>query len=167
MIKYKEIIMSGFSIDPQTAQILQAVIANLISSLSVYVTYKVGMKQAEQNNTLPPVIDASKIEEGEKALSVVQPAVELYGSDDEKIAFTGFQQNPILFSSAMEQSLNSLAHRLPMFAQELQRLVSEMGNELDRAKGTVNVSGGTINGVVSGVNSGTITYNSGSNLDHT
>lgn len=156
--------MGQLNVDPETVQILQAAIANVLSALGVFVTYKIGMKQAKENGTSPPVLDAKQIDVGEKALAVVEPAMQQYATPDERLAYTGFQQNPSMFRPALEQALIALASRTPEFADELRRIGPSLTIQSGGIHSTVTVSGGTVNGPISGINSGSITYNA--NPDH-
>lgn len=138
-------------IDPATAG---AVITGIVSTLTAYMNYKVGMRKAEQEDAArPPVPDTETVEHAEAALPVIQHAVNQYGNEDEKADLASFERNPQRNASNLERTLIDIAGRVPEVAQQLQTLAQQANMQ----GSGVNISGGTVYGSVTGQNTGTQT----------
>lgn len=135
-----------------------AVISGMVGLLSAYMTYRVGMANA--NDAAKP--DDETLQKGESALNIVRTGVSQYGTADEKTDLSSFERNPERYGGALQQVLFDIAARYPVFQQELESFARQ--NDVKPAvQGTVNVSGqGKIYGNAFGVNQGNIeggTYN--------
>lgn len=138
-------------IDPAIAG---AMITGIVSTLTAYMNYKVGMRKAEQEGAARPTApDTKTVERAEAALPVVQRAVEQYGNEDEKTDLVSFERNPQRNASNLERTLIDIVGRVPEVAQQLQTLAQQAN-----VQGSgVNISGGTVYGSVTGQNTGTQT----------
>lgn len=104
--------------------VIGSMVTGLVGALSAYMTYKVGMKQAEQKaDTAKP----DKVKKGEAVAPLIEAAIQKYGRNDEKTALTGFQQNPKLFEAVLIHVLTDLATRSPEVAVQLQALSQQEG----------------------------------------
>lgn len=140
-------------IDPT---VIGTAISGVVSLITSYMTYRVGMKTAENAAAKP---DDKTVQQGESALEIVRTGVSQYGTEDEKADLANFERNPQRYEAAFAQMLIDIANRYPVFAQELQSFVRQN----DVQPGSINISGGTIQGNVVNQNPGTInsTYNLG------
>jgi hypothetical protein len=141
--------------------IIGSVITGLVGALSAYMTYRVGMKQAEQNGTSKPE-QSAEAKKGETALATIQQAVQQHGDDKDRNALAQFEADPEDYRDALERKLLRLAEANPAFAQQLQTLAQQAGVQGSGVQGNVNISGqGKVYGTATGVNTGTIsgTYN--------
>lgn len=107
-------------LDPAIAQMM---ITGLINTLTAYMTYKVGMKQAEAQQPAPP--PPATVQQGEAALAVVERGITASGTPEAQTALTGFKQNPEMFKGLLLQVLTDLVQRDAAFAQEVQALVGK------------------------------------------
>lgn len=107
---------------------IAAVINGLVGTLSAYMTYKVGMKQADR---------PEPVTEKEQLAAAVTDLVQSHGTPDEALALAGFNKNPELFAEALRLALHEIASRTPAVADTLY--------ELDRhdasAQGVISVVG--------------------------
>ena len=134
-----------------------AAISGIVSLVSAYMTYRVGMASAEAAKP-----DDDTLQKGESALNIVRTGVSQYGTADEKADLSSFERNPERYAGVLQQMLGDIAARYPVFQQELESFARQ--NDIKPAvQGTVNVSGqGKIYGNAFGVNQGQIqggTYN--------
>jgi hypothetical protein len=156
--------------DPAT---ITALLTPVVSLLTGYMTYKVGMRKA-QDEGKPQPEQPKEADKAEQALVVVKEAVAAHGDDAVKQTLALFEQQPQAFASAFREMLAANAQRNPAFAQQLQTLIigdqvggdkaggdKVAGNKVD---GSVHVAGDAkVYGTVAGVNTETIatTYNFG------
>ncbi len=126
-----------------------AAISGLVSLLSAYMTYRVGMADAEAAKP-----DDDTLQKGESALNIVRTGVSQYGTGDEKADLSSFERNPQRYAGSLQQVLADIAARYPVFQQELESFARQ--NDIRAAvQGTVKVSGqGKIYGNAFGVNQG-------------
>lgn len=99
-------------------------ITGLVSLLSAYMTYKVGMANAQRENKPIPVKNEEAVK-GEKVALVVETAILQHGRDDEKTALAVYQQNPKLFETSLIQAIKDIASRSPEFAAQLAALAQQ------------------------------------------
>jgi hypothetical protein len=142
--------------DPAT---IGAVITGMVSLLSAYMTYRVGMKQAEQKGSPAPAKpDEATMKQSEAALTVVKQGVEQHGDDDERADLASFERNPQRYQEALARVLTDIATRSPAFAAQLQSLAQQANIQTGGVRGSVNVSGQGKVDQAAGVNTGTMTY---------
>lgn len=142
-------------------QIISATIGGIVSLITGYMTYRVGMKPAEQSADKP---DEDTLKQGESALSIVRTSVSQYGNDDEKADLANFERNPPRYAEQLRQVLTDIATRYPVFMEQLDSFAQQNDLKRGQVRGSVNVSGqGRIYGNTAGVNQGdmTGTYNFG------
>ncbi len=133
-----------------------AVISGVVSLISAYMTYRVGMKQAEQKEAAKP--DDETLTKGEQAMAIVRTGVAQYGDEDEKADLANFERNPQRYEDNLARVLTDIAMRTPVFRQELESLTKQLDIQTGGVQGNVNVSGqGRIYGPSAGVNPGTMT----------
>jgi hypothetical protein len=152
-------------IDPTTAS---AVISGLVSILTAYMTYRVGMKQAEQQGKTGQATDAPTkpeapiVEQAEAALPVVREGVRQHGDQREQTALANFEDDPEMYGPVLERVLTGIASRQPEFLHQLQT-AAQQANVQGRG---VNISG-NVYGNVMDLNTGSITstYNFGNGDD--
>lgn len=124
-------------IDPVTAG---AVISGLVGTLTAYMNYRVGMKQAEQKTAAEPAKpDDTTLKQGEQVLATVESAVATHGTPAEQTALTGYQQAPTMYQPLLEQALTAIAQRAPDVAQQLQTLARD--HDVQTGGVTVTASG--------------------------
>lgn len=130
-------------------------ITGLVGAFSAYATYKAAVAKAEAERTTPPAKsdDAAK---GEQTAPLIKAAVQQHGDDKDRTALAQFEADPDDYRSVLEAKLIRLAQRNSAFAQQLQTLAQNAGVQGSGVQGNVNVSGGMVNGAVTGVNTGTI-----------
>lgn len=136
--------------------VIGAAISGVVSLITSYMTYRVGMKTAQN---VAPKPDDKTVQQGESAMEIVRTSVSQYGTEDEKTDLANFERNPQRYQANFVQVLTDIANRYPVFAQELQSFVRQN----DVPPGSINISGSTIQGNVVKQNPGTInsTYNIG------
>ena len=133
--------------DPAT---ISAGITGVVGLLSAYMQYRVGMKQAEQKGeAAPEKPDEQTLQDGEKALVVVQEAVVKHGNEDEQADLASFERNPERYQKQFEQVLLDIAAREPTFADRILKLQPQVGN--DANQGSVTINNSTITGNPTGV----------------
>lgn len=116
-----------------------AVISGMVSLLSAYMTYRVGMKNAEAA-TPAPRPDDDTLKQGESAMNIVRTGVSQYGNEDEKANLAGFERNPQRYEQQLAQVLSEIALRYPVFRQELESFARQ--NEIKPSvQATANVHG--------------------------
>ena len=138
--------------DPVT---LTAIITGLVSTFSAYLTYRAAVVKANEQDQPAPAApaDANK---AEAVAAAVETAITTHGTLDDRADLANFQRNPQRYAANLATVLNDLAERNPAFAQQLQTLAQNAGVQVIGVQGNVNVSGGTVNGAVTGVNTGSI-----------
>src|SRR5690349_20192987 len=100
--------------DPAT---IGAVITGMVSLVSAYMTYRVGMKQAEQKGTPAPAKpDAKTLQDGETAMTVVKQGITQYGDADEQTDLANFERNPERYRDGLARVLHDIAGRETAFA---------------------------------------------------
>jgi hypothetical protein len=138
--------------------IIGAVITGLVSLLSSYMTYRVGVKQAEQKGgPMPAHPDETTLKQGEQAMEIVKVGVAQLGDEDEQADLTGFERNPQRYQEALMRVLTDISARAPAFAQQLQILAQQANIETEGVRGAVNLYGGKVD-QAAGVNTGSMTY---------
>jgi hypothetical protein len=99
------------------------IITGLVGTLSAYTTYKLGIEGLREKklsqNSKEPEIDTKK---GAIIETVIDEGIETYGRAAEKLALSGYKQNPRLFEQAIIQVLSDIASRSPDFVTQLQNL---------------------------------------------
>jgi hypothetical protein len=137
--------------------IISAAISGVVSLITGYMTYHVGMQSTDQAKP-----DDETIHKGEQAMTLVKTGVSQYGNEDEQADLARFERNPLRYTSNVERVLTDIATRNPTFAQQLQAFAPQ-GTMQAGMQGNVNVSGqGKIYGNAFGVNEGEVhggTYN--------
>ena len=155
------------SVDPQ---VIAGAISGLVSLITGYMTYRVGMKNADQKGTpAPEKPDDRTLKQGEQAIEVVKAGVAQYGDEDEQADLANFERNPTRYEDALRRVLTDVASRNPAFAQQLQTLAQQANIQTGGVQGTVNVSDqGRIYGPTAGTNTGTMsgTYTFGREDDN-
>lgn len=146
--------------------VLSSVIGGLVSLASAVMNYKVSMKTAEQQaqrSDAKP--DDDTLQKGEQTLTIVKAGIQDHGDDEEQLVLANFERRPTLYGEALRHALTDIATRVPDFRDQLQRLAQDTGIQVVGNQGSVNISGEARVDVASGVNTGTITYNSGGNRE--
>jgi len=149
--------------DPVT---LGTIISGLVSALSAYMTYKVGMKQAEQKSAPAPAKpDERTLKQGEQAMEIVKVGVAQHGDADEQADLVSFERNPQRYQDTLTKVMTDIAAREPTFTQQLQTLAQQANIQTGGVQGSVNVSGEGKVDQAAGVNTGTMTYQAGDDRD--
>ncbi|MFN8504638.1 hypothetical protein [Kouleothrix sp.] len=108
------------------AALVGQMITGMVSALSAYMTYRVGMRQAEEQGKATST-KPEEVKKGESLAPVIEAAIQKYGRDDEQTALTGYRQNPKLFEAPLIQVLTDIALRSPEFAVDLKALAEREG----------------------------------------
>lgn len=137
--------------------IIGAAISGVVSLLSAYLTYRLGIRQAEQQ-AAPEKPDDTTLVQGQHALELVIAGVDRHGDADEHADLASFRRNPQRYQETLAKVLTDIARREPAFAQQLQTFAQQAAIQASGVHGTVN-NPGTITGNAAGVNTGTMTYN--------
>jgi len=150
------------------SQVIGAAISGMVALLGSYMTYRVGMKTAEQHPSaqISPKPDEKTLQQGKQALELVHTGVAQYGNEDEKADLESFERNPQRNVTNLRRALEDLVGREPEFAQRL-LMFAQQANMRTGGQGNVTISGDTVQGSVTGLNQGTIssTYTFNSNHD--
>jgi len=146
--------------------IIGAAITSVVSLLSAYMTYRVGMQQAEQKDAPAPAkLDEKTLTQGERVLEIVKAGVVQHGDTDEQADLASFERNPQRYQDALAKIITDIAAREPAFAQQLQTLAQQANIQISGVHGSVNVSGEGQVDQAAGVNTGTMTYNARDDKD--
>ncbi len=142
-------------VDPQ---VIAAGITSVVSLISGYMTYRVGMKSASEKGTPEPEKpDEAVLTKGKQAVQVVRSGVAQYGDEDEQADLANYERNPTRYADTFRRVLTDIATREPAFAQQLQTLAQNANIQTGGVQGSVNVSGnGRVYGPVAGTNTGTM-----------
>lgn len=97
---------------------ISAVITGLVGALSAYMTYKVGIAQAQQKNMSVPAV-TEQVNRGEEAHRVIETGFQKYGTDAERITLNGYYQDPGLYAEMLAKVLERIASRQPEFTRQL------------------------------------------------
>jgi hypothetical protein len=139
--------------------IISAAITGVVSLLSAYMTYRVGLKQAEQKGAPAPAKpDEQTLTQGERALEIVKAGVAQHGDADEQADLASFERNPQRYQDALARVMTDIATRSPAFARQLQTLAQQANIQTGGIKGEINVSDQGKVDQAAGVNTGTMTY---------
>jgi hypothetical protein len=133
-----------------------AALDGLVTLMGKWLHYDIEKRKLEQEGKSRQQPDA-EARKGEQVAQVVETGIQQHGDEREQTALRGFQQDPQMFASVLEQAMKNLAEREPAFAQQLQR-VAEQTNVAQRG-GThgSSVVHGDNPGISVGVSTGTIT----------
>ncbi len=134
-----------------------SIISGIVSLVSAYMTYRVGMKDTDQKGALPPdKPDGATLKNGEAAMNVVRTGIVQFGNADEQADLVNFERNPTRYEPLLATVVTDIARRNATFAQQLQLLAQHTNLSTSPVHGTVNVSGGTVYGPVAGTNTATM-----------
>lgn len=144
-------------------EMIAALVTPVVSLLTGYMTYRVGLKQAEKENPSSPETPKNT-HEAEQALILVKETIAVNGTDDERADLASFERNPERYQDALRRALIDLAARDETFVQRLQTIAEQANLQTG---GIVIRDSAKIYGPVTAENKGTInpTYNFNTDQD--
>jgi hypothetical protein len=143
--------------DPAT---LGVIIPGLVSAYKAYADYKAATVKAESEQKSAPT-KSPEVVQGEQAAPLVKQAVQELGTEKDVRVIQAFDDDPDLYQEAFIKMMTRLAEQNPAFATKLQALAHQLSPQTNTVMGAVNNTG-SIQGPAVGVNTGSITYNAGS-----
>jgi len=132
---------------------MDAVITGIVSLVSAYMTYRGVVATAEAQHAPHPTPPAEAAT-GERALAVVQRAAAT-GTEDQRQDLMGFERNPSRNQDQLRRAVRELIEANPALLTELRSILATAPTTTN-ITGSVSITGGSVTGVVTGVNTGTI-----------
>jgi GTP cyclohydrolase I len=106
---------------------LTAVVAQLISALTTYLTYQDAVQQARQNNTSPPPApDAAIVQQAEQIRQTLHDSLQQHGDEYERADLANYEQAPQRYHEFMIHMVSGIATRRPDFAAQLRQLATQL-----------------------------------------
>jgi hypothetical protein len=105
---------------------LTAVVAQLISALTTYLTYQDGVQQAQNTGAPPPPEpDPSIMRQAPQTLQMLRDSLQQDGDEYERADMTNYEKAPQRYHEFMIHMVSGIATRRPEFAEQLRQLAAQ------------------------------------------